>query len=130
VRQIEEEPELVGWIAERFAPAWATEVRRALGDGAVFVVGPPGEYLGFAAHSGNNGTLGSFGPLGVLPEAQKRGLGSALAVAALSDLARRGHLRITIPWVERDRVLLYRRLVRACQVHPRVVLADRRAERP
>lgn len=122
--QAAEREALSAWVGVHFSRAWAAEVSRALeGQGAVFVTGTPGGYLGFSAHSGHNAAAGTFGPLGVLPLARGQGLGIALARAALSDLAARGFACVTIPWVATEMVAFYRPLVANLEVRSRVMLA-------
>lgn len=114
---------LSAWIEALFGPAWRRETRRALlRHQGVFVSGEPPEYLGFAAHSGHNAALGTFGPLGVAPHARGRGLGAALARAALDDLRARGFTRATIPWVDPALTNFYRRLVDRIEPIPRTIL--------
>jgi GNAT superfamily N-acetyltransferase len=94
---------IVDWIADRFAAAWAFEAERALG------FDPPGVHVAasiddgalaaFAAHDGNNRGLGWFGPAGTLPAQRGRGLGAALLLACLVDVAAAGHARSVIPWI-------------------------------
>jgi GNAT superfamily N-acetyltransferase len=115
---------LLAWMTDRFAPAWRAEVERALvRHDAVFVAGAPSAYEGFAAHSGNNAALGTFGPVGVDERARRGGLGAALSRAVLDDLARRGFHRATIPWVDPSLVAFYQRLTERVDVIERVVLA-------
>jgi ribosomal protein S18 acetylase RimI-like enzyme len=94
-------PALLAWIGARFSPAWAFEAERAL------ELDPPGVYVGaagegfaaFAGHDGNNRGLGEFGPAGTLPAHRGRGLGTALLLRALLDLAARGQQSAVIPWI-------------------------------
>ncbi len=120
----EEERPLTEWVRATFSHGWAREVRRALAHReAVFVRGVPGAYEGFAAHSGNNAALGTFGPIGVETGSRRGGLGQALARAALDDLHARGHRTATIPWVDPALERFYRPLVEDITVQPRVLLA-------
>ena len=45
------------------------------------------EIAAFAAHDANNTGLGWFGPMGTLESHRKRGLGEALLLASLADIA-------------------------------------------
>jgi len=90
-------------IRERFSRGWAFEVARAL------AFDPPGVHLAlrladgelaaFAAHDGNNQGLGWFGPAGTFEAHRKCGLGAALLVACLVDVARAGLPTCTIAWI-------------------------------
>ena len=83
-----------------FGRAWAFEVERALGGD------PPGVYIAleghriaaFAAHDGNNRGLGWFGPTGTWPAHRGQGLGEALLVACLVDVADH-HARCEVAWI-------------------------------
>lgn len=86
-------PELAALIASEFSPAWAFEIERALR------FEPCGVHLArrtadgglaaFAAHDGNNAGLGWFGPAGTFEAHRGRGLGAALLLACLVDVATR-----------------------------------------
>jgi hypothetical protein len=58
-----------------------------------------GELAAFAAHDGNNSGLGWFGPAGTLDPHRRRGLGEALLVACLVDVAATGLAQCTVAWV-------------------------------
>lgn len=126
VRRVQrpEVAQVVGWAQRHFGVAWAREWRRALvAHESLWVAGEPGAYLGAVAHSGHNAVLGTFGPLGVAPEARQGGLGAALARTALEDLSRQGFSEATIPWVDRTLVRFYEPLVARCTAEPRVLLS-------
>lgn len=76
-------------ISIGFGGAWPFEIERALaGDPpGVFVAWRDGRPAAFAAHDGNNQGLGWFGPAGTWPEHRGQGLGEALLVACLLDIA-------------------------------------------
>lgn len=87
-------------ISIGFGGAWPLEVERAL------TFEPPGLHVAcrggrlaaFAAHDGNNQGLGWFGPSGTWPEHRGVGLGEALLVACLVDIAER-HPVAEIAWI-------------------------------
>lgn len=86
-----EAPAIADAVGAGFSAAWAFEVERALS------VDPTGVHLArhratgalaaFAVHDGNNRGLGWFGPAGTFEPHRKRGLGEALLVACLLDVA-------------------------------------------
>lgn len=84
-----------------FAGAWRHEVGRALlaETPGVQLALHGGEVVAFAAHDGNNRGLGWFGPAGTAPEHRGRGLGQALLVACLVDVARAGHEACEVAWI-------------------------------
>jgi ribosomal protein S18 acetylase RimI-like enzyme len=87
-------------VSLEFGGAWPFEIERALG------FDPPGLHIAFcdgriaafAAHDGNNQGLGWFGPAGTRPEHRGRGLGEALLVACLIDIAT-AHAIAEIAWI-------------------------------
>ena len=76
-------------VAAEFGGAWPFEVERALGHepAGVHVAVRDGAYCAFAAHDGNNRGLGWFGPTGTWPAHRGQGLGEALLMACLVDVA-------------------------------------------
>ncbi len=89
-------------IAAEFSPAWAFEVDRALEfqpAGVHLALDGRDTLAGFAAHDGNNQGLGWFGPAGTLADHRRRGLGEALLLRCLLDVAAAGHARCTIAWI-------------------------------
>lgn len=88
-------------IETHFSPAWAFEVRRAASVGGVHVarLASTGELASFAAHDGNNQGLGWFGPTGTLADHQRQGLGAALLLACLADVAAAGHAYCEVAWI-------------------------------
>ena len=87
-------------VSMGFGGAWPFEVERALaGDPpGVHVAWHDGRPAAFAAHDGNNQGLGWFGPAGTWPEHRGNGLGEALLVACLVDIAA-AHGTAEIAWV-------------------------------
>lgn len=91
-----------------FAAVWAFELRRALGllpgpalpegPGVHAAFDPSGAPVAFAAHDGNNRGLGWFGPMGTLPQHRGQGLGEALLLPCLLDVADRPEGGV-IAWV-------------------------------
>lgn len=87
-------------ISIGFGGAWPHEVERAL------TFDPPGLHVAmrggrlaaFAAHDGNNQGLGWFGPAGTWPEHRGQGLGEALLIACLVDIAAH-HPVAEIAWI-------------------------------
>lgn len=93
-------------ITGSFAPVWSFEVARALGPplrsdatecASELPEGPAvhvafdgtGAIVAFAAHDGNNRGLGWFGPMGTLEQHRGHGLGEALLIGCLLDVADR-----------------------------------------
>ena len=95
-----DEPGLLDAVATEFGGAWPFELARAL------AFDPPGvhlarrddAYCAFAAHDGNNRGLGWFGPTGTWPAHRGVGLGEALLVACLVDVAER-HAHCEVAWI-------------------------------
>jgi GNAT superfamily N-acetyltransferase len=95
-----DESALLDAVASEFGGAWPFELERALGyaPSAVHVATRDGAYCAFAAHDGNNRGLGWFGPTGTWPAHRGQGLGEALLVACLVDVAVE-HARCEVAWI-------------------------------
>jgi GNAT superfamily N-acetyltransferase len=89
-------PALAGFAATAFAPAWAFEVARA---DVHIALAATGTIVAFGCHDGNNRGLGWFGPAGTAPEHRGAGLGQALLLPCLLDVAAAGHAEGVIAWI-------------------------------
>ncbi len=98
--QPDERDPLCRAIATEFGGAWPFEIERALGHqpAGVHVAVRDGEYCAFAAHDGNNRGLGWFGPTGTWPAHRGKGLGEALLMACLVDVATE-HSQCEVAWI-------------------------------
>ncbi|MCX5747678.1 MAG: hypothetical protein NT062_34875 [Proteobacteria bacterium] len=87
-------------VATEFGGAWPFELARALAFGppGVHVATRDGSYCAFAAHDGNNRGLGWFGPTGTWPAHRGQGLGEAVLLACLVDVAAH-HDRCEVAWI-------------------------------
>jgi mycothiol synthase len=94
---------LLATVELAFGRAWPFEVERALGHRPAGVhlalADQGGEVAAFAAHDGNNRGLGWFGPAGTLEPHRGRGLGEALLVACLFDVAAAGRATCEVAWI-------------------------------
>ncbi len=90
-------------VTEHFSRGWAFEVEHALSfePAGVHIALrlADGALAAFAAHDGNNQGMGWFGPAGTFEEHRRLGLGEALLVACLVDVARAGLSTCTIAWI-------------------------------
>lgn len=79
------------WIAGQFSRAWADEFHKAAGAWPVtaFLAVAGGKVIGFACYDA--AALGVFGPTGVAPDRRGAGVGKALLMACLHDMAARGY---------------------------------------
>ena len=98
--RVDERAALCAAIAGEFGGAWPFEIERALGyePCGVHVAIQGGAYCAFAAHDGNNRGLGWFGPTGTWPAHRGKGLGEALLLACLVDVAAE-RARCEIAWI-------------------------------
>jgi GNAT superfamily N-acetyltransferase len=108
--RVDEREALIAAIASEFGGAWPYEVARALAEGsdttsttstpwpAVHVATKDGAYCAFAAHDGNNTGLGWFGPTGTWPAHRGQGLGEAVLLACLLDVAV-DHAQCEVAWI-------------------------------
>jgi mycothiol synthase len=88
-------------LAGEFSPAWKLEAGLALQNQppTVHLAITEGRPVAFACTDGNNRGLGWFGPAGTMPAHRGRGLGEALLVSGLRDVADAGHAEATIAWI-------------------------------
>jgi len=95
-----DEHALLAAVDAEFGGAWSFELARALACpvSGVHVALRGGAYCGFAAHDGNNAGLGWFGPAGTWPAHRGQGLGEALLLACLVDVAAE-HPRCEVAWI-------------------------------
>lgn len=95
--------ETVEFVGRAFSPTWAYEVDQAFGRSPVAVHiavhAATGAIAAFAAHDGNNRGLGWFGPAGTAEDHRGRGLGAALLVPCLLDVAATGRDQGVIAWI-------------------------------
>ena len=79
------------WIAQRFGDRWASESEAAFARSpiACFVAVVENELAGFACYDAT--ARGFFGPFGVSEGLRRRGIGRALLLAALHDMAAQGY---------------------------------------
>lgn len=122
VEAVDDPASLCAWVEARFGAAWSEECARA-GRGRLFVARVGGEVVGFSAAGGNNAALGTFGPVGVLPEVRGRGLGASLTRAALRALAAQGFQEVTVPWVAPATAAFYASLATVLSSRRRATLA-------
>lgn len=92
---------LLDAVASEFGGAWPFELARALEHSphpGVHLATHDGSYCAFAAHDGNNAGLGWFGPTGTWPAHRGNGLGEAVLVACLVDVAD-VHEHCEVAWI-------------------------------
>lgn len=98
----EERDRFIAFCERNWTSSWAVEAAQGIDadPSTLFIaVAAEGDRIaGFAAYEVNQG-LGSFGPTGVAPEFQGRGLGRRLLWACLDDLRRRERDVGEIGWV-------------------------------
>ena len=91
-RAFSAERELVSeWVAQKFSQGWASECAGCFSGGrpTCFVATENGQLVGFACY--DTTARGMFGPTGVVEAARRRGIGRALLLAALRDMAAFGY---------------------------------------
>jgi GNAT superfamily N-acetyltransferase len=79
------------WVEQRFGAGWASECEAAFArlPVACFVAVRDAEVLGFACYDA--AARGLFGPTGVAESERNHGIGRALLLAALHDMAAQGY---------------------------------------
>jgi GNAT superfamily N-acetyltransferase len=93
-------PTVSHFIEHTFAKVWAHEATRAANGPcrALHAIWRGDQPIAFAAADGNNQGLGWFGPAGTLEAERGQGLGEALLIACLVDVARTEEAGV-IAWV-------------------------------
>ncbi len=91
--------QIIAEIAEQYSKVWAYESSLAQDNRGLFVAMHGQKFVGFSAHSGNNSALRCFGPSGVAPAHQGKGLGQWLLLTCLYDLKRLGQHTCEIAWI-------------------------------
>ena len=82
------------WIAQHFSAGWASEARAALANRPIslFIAtrdGAAPAMIGFCCY--DTTARGFVGPVGVLPDARRTGIGAALLQACLADMRTLGY---------------------------------------
>ena len=79
------------WIAQQFGDGWASESEAAFARLPIscFVAVAENQLTGFACYDAT--TRGFFGPIGVTEAYRRRGLGRAILLATLRDMAGQGY---------------------------------------
>lgn len=82
---------VVEWVRETFGDKWASETDVAFARQPVscFIATQKGQMLGFACY--DTTARGFFGPTGVSEETRGKGVGKALLLACLHDMAAQGY---------------------------------------
>jgi len=82
---------VVDWVRQHWGAAWASECDAALVRQPVscFVAIEAAQLIGFACHEATFKNF--FGPFGVDPAQQRRGIGEALLLTTLHDMAAHGY---------------------------------------
>lgn len=82
---------ITGWVRQRWGATWASECDTACVRQPVscFLALAAGKLSGFACHEATYKNF--FGPFGVDPAQQRRGIGEALLLTTLHDMAAQGY---------------------------------------
>ncbi len=106
ITQAKNEGQLLDFISSNFGTAWAREAQAALRNGGAIEALKGNEVVGFAAYGGFEQNW--FGPIGVLKEYRKSGIGSTLLFSALTRMREMGITLAVIPWT--DNLTFYSRI--------------------
>ncbi len=104
------------WVRENFSRAWAAECEGSFANGrpTCFVATTDDSLIGFACY--DTTARGMFGPMGVAEMARARGVGRALLVGTLHDMAAAGYAYAVIGGAGADVLRFYRDAVNATEI--------------
>jgi GNAT superfamily N-acetyltransferase len=82
---------LIEWVEKKFFKAWAGEFDMAMANRPItcFIAVKDKDPIGFACYDAT--ARGFFGPMGVLGQYRKQGIGTALLLTALNDMRNNGY---------------------------------------
>ena len=102
------------WVAERFTQGWTSECDASFSrlPVACFLAQNGEQILGFACYDA--AARGLFGPTGVDQSRRKEGIGAALLLATLYDMAAQGYAYAVIGWP--DSPEFYRKHIGAIEI--------------
>lgn len=104
--------EILSFVAKHFSKNWIAEAEHALMDNPskCFIATENGKLVGFACY--DSSAKGFFGPIGVDPQCQGKGVGKSLLVRTLNAMKEFGYWYAIIGWVT-DAEQFYRKTVGA-----------------
>lgn len=104
---------ILKFVEDNFHKSWVYEVECTLMQetGKCFIVTENGKILGFACY--DSAAKGFFGPIGVVPDKQKRNIGKALLIRTLEAMREKGYAYAIIGWVSEEAEQFYRKTVNA-----------------
>ncbi|MEA3306837.1 MAG: GNAT family N-acetyltransferase [Elusimicrobiota bacterium] len=94
---------ILDWVENNFSKGWRSECDAAFSNNPVscFVAFKEGKVIGFACYDA--AAKGFFGPLGVLRDFRKSGIGKALLRATLNAMRHAGYGYAIIGWVSSEK---------------------------
>lgn len=104
--------EILKFVRENFQRNWVYEAEQAImqSPSKCFIATEEGKLIGFACYDAS--AKGFFGPLGVLPTARKKNVGTYLLIRTLEAMREYGYGYAIIGWVS-DAEQFYRKTVNA-----------------
>ncbi len=107
---------ICAWVTENFTPAWTAECAGCFAGGrpTCFVAVENGNLTGFACY--DTTARGMFGPIGVAEAARNRGVGRALLLATLRDMAAAGYAYAIVGGAGAESIAFYREAVHAIEI--------------
>lgn len=104
------------FAGRKFNRSWAAECAGCFGGGrpTCFVAVEDAKLVGFACY--DTTARGVFGPIGVAEAARNRGIGRALLVGTLRDMAAAGYAYAVVGWAAAESLEFYREAVNAIEI--------------
>jgi predicted N-acetyltransferase YhbS len=111
-----EKLQVVQWVQDTFGKLWASECDTAFGNRPIscFVAIRDFSLVGFACHDCTMKNF--FGPLGVIENVEKKGVGSALLLRCLHVMATSGYAYAVIGDAKNSSIDFYKKTVNALEI--------------
>jgi GNAT superfamily N-acetyltransferase len=107
---------VINWIRDNISPRYASECEAAFAHHPVscFIATKNNEILGFACYDATYKDF--FGPTELLEPARGKGIGKALLLACLHDMAAQGYAYAIIGRADADAITFYEKVVGAVEI--------------
>nr|WP_320192487.1 GNAT family N-acetyltransferase [uncultured Desulfobacter sp.] len=108
---------VIEFVRKEFNESWASECERSFSNApaSCFIGVRDQKIIGFACYDAT--AKGFFGPIGIKPEARKKGLGTQLLFSCLSDMWDNEYGYAIVGWVDESQINFYEKNTFATVIH-------------